>query len=67
MMLMLADSILSPTVGLWLFVTAVAVLLLAGTVGRRRTGLVDALRAYVKRSQDSPIRNASPEQDGKDS
>ncbi len=67
MILMLTNSISSPSVWLWLVVTAIAVLLLTGVAGRRRAGLVEALRAYVKRSQDVPVPKAMPAKDQKES
>ena len=64
---MLTDSISSPGVWLWLVVTAIAVLLLSGVAGRRREGLVEVLRAYVKRSQDAPAAKATTTKDDQES
>ncbi|MEM1068233.1 MAG: hypothetical protein AAGG48_03045 [Planctomycetota bacterium] len=46
-----AQLLFSPSVLLWVAISAVAVVILLGTVSRRRDGLTDTLKNYVDRNQ----------------
>lgn len=45
------EDLFSPTVLLWLVVSAMAVLILLGSINRRRARLTETLREYVDRQQ----------------
>ena len=49
----ITETLFSSTTILWGVAVAVAAALLFGSMTRRRTGLTDALREFVRRSQPS--------------
>ena len=50
---MLVETLFSPTILLWLVVSAIAVAILLGSINRRRNRLVETLRDHVDRQQQA--------------
>ena len=60
------EDLFSPTVLLWLIASAMAVVILLGSIHRRRTRLTETLREYVDRQQPDAKpadKNAPPASD----
>ena len=61
---LLTESLLTPSVWLWLGATAVAIMLLAGGANRRHVGLVESLKEFVRKINgdpaDKPGENDNP-------
>ena len=52
-----SETFLSPMMLLWIVASGLAVLLLIGVAGRRKTSLTETLRDYVGQNQTQPKSN----------
>ncbi len=60
MNLLVIEVFQSPAVWLWVVSFVVAVLLMNSMAGRRRVGLVETLREFVRRNQGPPTDKQTP-------
>jgi hypothetical protein len=62
----LSESILSPSVLLWLGSVLIAAVLMLGLMNRRRTKLTDSLREFVDKTNPTAGDSPSPDDDASD-